>query len=568
MGKAEVKGQSRRDEGPRGYAGMSALSVDIELKGIKEPITVRENMVDQVVRYFNPVKGQQRFNSRVSLALAGSYVGARYDRRPTSQWSVGRSDPDGATLADLPTLRNRSSDLIRNNPLALGALNTVCTSVVGTGLKFHSRIDDKALGMTEDEARAWETNTEREFRLHFESQECDAARTLRFSEMQELAFRSAFEKGDVFALLPHIKRNGSPYNLKIQLVEAERVSNEGNKPNSDRIAGGIEKDQYGAPVRYFILKQHPGKIFGRKAREWMKIPAFGTKTGRRNVIHLIRTLRPGQSRGVPYLAPVIEPLKQLDRYTEAELMAAVVSGMFTVFIKTPSGEPGLAPFSPDSETGGTASDEDYKLANGAIVDLAEGEDISTANPGRPNTAFDPFIMAIIRQIGVALELPFEIMIKHFTKSYSAARAAMLEAWKFFSARRKWLADNFCQLVLEAWMDEAVSSGRIYAPGYFTDHIIRKAYLGSEWTGPTKGMIDEEKEIKAAKMRVDIGVSTLAEETAQLTGGDFEKKHPQRAKEHAMRKEAGLIETAPGVSSAEFAPKDKTDEEGDLEDETT
>lgn len=546
---------------------MKPLSVDVKLQG-KDPITVKENMVDQVVRYFSPTRGQQRFHSRVSLALAGSYVGARYDRRPTSQWSVGRSDPDGATLSDLPTLRNRSSDLIRNNPLALGAINTVCTSVVGTGLKFHSRIDNKALGMSEDEARAWEAKTEREYRLHFESQECDAERTQNFSEMQELAFRSAFEKGDVFALLPHIKRSGSPYNLKVQLVEAERVSNEGNKPNTDTIAGGVEKDKYGAPVRYYVLKQHPGKIFGRQPREWKKIPAFGSKTGRRNVIHLFRKLRPGQTRGVPYLAPVIEPLKQLDRYTEAELMAAVVSGMFTVFIKTPSGEDGPAPFKPPSESGGTSSDEDYKLANGAIVDLADGEDISTANPGRPNNSFDPFVMAIIRQIGVALELPFEIMIKHFTKSYSAARAAMLEAWKFYSSRRKWLADNFCQLVLEAWMDEAVSSGRIYAPGYFTNHIIRKAYLGSEWTGPTKGMIDEEKEIKAAKMRVEIGVSTLAEETAQLTGGDFEKKHPQRAKEHKMRKEAGLIENEPAILTSVIEDTDEPDDKGDGEDETT
>ncbi len=43
--------------------------------------------------------------------------------------------------------------------------------------------------------------------------------------------------------------------------------------------------------------------------------------------------RPGQRRGVPVLAPVIEALKQLGRYTDAELVAAVVSGLFTVFVK-------------------------------------------------------------------------------------------------------------------------------------------------------------------------------------------------------------------------------------------
>jgi hypothetical protein len=50
--------------------------------------------------------------------------------------------------------------------------------------------------------------------------------------------------------------------------------------------------------------------------------------------------------------------------------------------------------------------------------------IDTANPGRPNAQFDPFVTAIVRQIGVALELPYEILIKHFTSTYSAARAAI------------------------------------------------------------------------------------------------------------------------------------------------
>jgi capsid protein len=90
------------------------------------------------------------------------------------------------------------------------------------------------------------------------------------------------------------------------------------------------------------------------------------------------------------------------------------------------------------------------------------------------------------------------------------------------------------------MYEAVSSGRIVAPGFFTDPIIRQAYLGSVWIGPAKGQIDELKEIKAAELRVDMGVSTLSEVTAEMTGGDWEKKHPQSVKEHNARKDAGLI----------------------------
>ena len=84
-------------------------------------------------------------------------------------------------------------------------------------------------------------------------------------------------------------------------------------------------------------------------------------------------------------------------------------------------------------------------------------------------------------------------------------------------------------------------GRIVAPGFITgDPLIKSAWLGSEWIGAAKGAIDEQKEVGAARDRVEMGVSTLDEETIALTGGDWEKKHPQRAKEHKMRKEAGLI----------------------------
>ncbi len=503
-------------------------------------ITVKENVIDRIVRYLDPVKAERRFRARAMLALSGSYIGASRAKRSLSQWRTSWGDADSDTLYDLPILRDRSRDLIRNAPLATGAINTVCTNVVGTGLKLQSRIDREALGMDEDEADAWESNTEREFRLWAESQECDAARTLTFAGIQNLVFRSALESGDTFILMPYIDRPGSPYGLKLQVIEGDRVCNEGNAPDGPDVSGGVKKDSYGAPLAYHIMDQHPGSILGLKKRSWTIVPAFGEASGRRNALHLFWQLRPGQTRGVPYLAPVIEPLKQLDRYTEAELMAAVISGMFTVFIKTETGDGDLSPMAPTSEVGGKTTDEDYKLASGAIVGLAPGEDIAVADPKRPNTAFDPFVLAILRQIGVSLELPFEVLVKHFTASYSAARAALLEAWKFFATRRHWLAVNFCQPVYEAWMDEAVSMGRISAPGFFDDPLVRKAYLGTEWVGPAKGMIDERAEVEAAQMRVDMGISTLAEETAALTGGDWEKKHVQSAKEFRARKEAGLI----------------------------
>ncbi len=501
---------------------------------------ITPNLIDKVVEYLDPVRGARRMQSRVMMALAGSYIGASMGRRQTSQWATIQKDADSDILLELQKLRDRSRDLVRNNAMATGAVNTTVTNVVGTGLDLHSRLDRDILNMTDDQADAWESRTEREWKLFFESTECDATRILNGHAITELVFRQTLENGDVFINLPRFERGATPYNLRMQVIEADRVCNEKNVPDKIGLAGGIEKSERGEPVAYWIMDQHPGSLlYNLKNRSWTPIPAFGEKTGLRNILHLYKVLRPGQSRGVPFLAPVIESLKQLDRYTEAEIMAAVISSMFTVFIKSSSGDVGFAPMLPTKETGGTTSDEDYKLSAGGIVSLAQNEDVEFADPSRPNSQFDPFFVSIVRQIGVALEIPFEVLIKHFTASYSAARAALLQAWQFFMSRRFWLISTFLKPLYEIWLYEAVAAGRISAPGFFADPLLRMAYSGSQWIGPAQGQIDPTKEVAAAESRLFLALSTRAEETSALTGGDFERNMRQIVKEKKMLDEAGI-----------------------------
>lgn len=517
-------------------------------------LTVKTNPLDRAISWVAPIWGAKRVRARMVEALSGAWNGASRSRRATKQWVTQSADADSDLLDDLPTLRQRSRDLIRNAPIATGAIGTSLANVVGTGLKLQSRIDAEYLGMNEDQADAWEDAVEREWRLWSESQECDYSRTLNFRDMQVLTFRQTLENGDVFTLLPRLKRKGSPYTLKLQIVEADRVCNKDCAPDKDGLVAGVEKDkETGAPTAYHILNQHPECPYVSKGSySWQIVPAFGTATGLRNVLHHYEMTRPGQTRGIPFLAPVMETLKMLDRYTEAELMAAVVSGLFTVFIKSETGGldfdlgTGMA-----TETGATSSDEDMKLGNGAIVGLKKNEDISTANPGRPNTAFDPFVKAILEQIGAALGIPFEVLIRHFEASYSASRAALLEAWRFFRGRRVWLVTSFCQPVFETFLYEAVASGRISAPGFFSDPLVRKAYSQTIWVGDSPGYVDPQKDVAAAKERVDAKFSTLDEETALLTGGDFENNVRQMSKEKRMLQKAGLLpEPAAPVSTNE------------------
>lgn len=511
----------------------------------------KQTIVDKAISWLSPEAGLKRWQARTRMALLGGYTGARNNRRATQTWNVASGSADNVSLEDLPVLRDRSRDLLRNAPLAIGAVNTVITNVIGTGLKPQSHIDREILRpylKTDEAMEAWESKAERIFKMWAESRDCDLTRCQTFEEMQSLVMRSCLESGDVFVLRKYKERAGNPFGTTLQVVEADRV--DGPSVGNDNIIAGVEIDADGAPVAYHIANRHPDDN-DKGALSYARVPAFD-ECNHRQVLHVFTRTRPSLTRGIPYLAPVIESLKQLDRYTEAEIMAAVISSMFTIFVKTES-EEGLAPMSPLGEDKSPARPRDYKIAPGAILDLQPNEDIQIADPKRPNQAFDGFVQSILRQIGVALEIPFEILIKHFTASYSAAQAALVEAWKTFSTRRKWLAAQFCQPVWEMVITEAVAKGILDAPGFFSDPFVRAAYLGTEWVGPPRGQIDQLKEIRAAAYRVNIGVSTLEEETAQITGGSWETKHIQRAKEQRLRLAAGLTEKLNDI-------EDETDEE--------
>ncbi|MCX5875303.1 MAG: phage portal protein [Deltaproteobacteria bacterium] len=537
-----------------------ARTVTLGNKTIDVPVTA----VDQLVNFFSPSLGADRFQSRLRMAITGGYgyTGADRTRRANQSGSRREMDADSAILRDLRILRQESQHLVRNNAIAGGAIKTNVTKVVGTGLKVKSQLDREVLNLTDEQADTWERSAEREYRLATETREIDSERQLPFSLLQGLAFLKVLEDGDVLVNLPRFKRPGSPYSLKIQLIESARLCNKDNLPDTPHLSGGVEKDDTGAPVAYQVLNQHPGnfRVYDPKNFSWTTLPAFGKNTGSPLAMLLLDKARPGQTRGVPYLAPVVELIKQLGRYTDAEVMAAVVSGMLTVFVTNETGDPVIGPSTTmTNPTGDPSTQVDttgLELGYGSVVGLMPGEKVETVNPGRPNTAFDPFVQAILRQIGVALELPFELLIKHFTASYSAARAALEEAWDYFNRRRHWLVTVLCQPVYEAVITEAVATGRLKAPGFFSDPLIRRAWLSTSWTGDAPSQLDPKKEIDAAKARVELGISTRSEECARLTGGDWEAKQPQIEKEVTfMRKIGPTVERFPATVPA--PPPDNT-----------
>lgn len=454
------------------------------------------------------------------------------------------------------TLRQRGRMLTMSTPIAKSAITTNRTNVIGMGLQLKSKIDHEALGMTPEKAAAWQRKTEKEFALWANNKRaCDATGVNDFYSMQQLAFSSWLTSGDAFVVIKQYDpKPFMPYSLRLHIIEADRVRTpgkagqlltDGKAENGNKIFDGVEVNSNGAIVAYYVHNNYPNEIHADKD-DYVRVEAYGEKTGLPNILQLMDSERPEQYRGVTYLAPVIEPLLQLRRYTDAELTAANIESCFAAFIKTNAGTTEM-PFNevgwgdvagvPDSTPEVSRDPNEYELGAGTVNILDPGEDVVFADPKRPSGGFDNFVAAVATQVGAALEIPKDLLMKAFNASYSASRAALLEAWKAFQMRRKWFTTDFCRPVYEIWLAEAVARGRILAPGFFANATIRQAYLGSEWIGPSQGMLDPTKEIEAEVLAIQHGFSTHEQSTIKLNGGQWQDNVAQLAIENDQLAEA-------------------------------
>lgn len=494
---------------------------------------------DKLVAAIAPTAALKRTRARAILNSGYGEYGANAVKKALAGYLAGGGSSKEDIENNIDTLRRRSRDLYMGGAtMATGALKTMRTNVVGRGLKLKSKIDADALGLSDEEAKALELKIQREFSLWADGTACDLERLDNFYELQQLAFLNWLLSGDVIALLPTTKRANMPYDLRVQLIEADRISTPPNKQHDSNITQGVEVNKNGEVVAYHISAHHPyGMIDINHPYKWVRVKAYGEKTGRRNVLHIMNRERIGQRRGVPLLAPVIADLKQVGRYTEAELTAAVISSYFTIFIEkeADTGDAPIGEAIPLEQQIDTEDDTSIEIAPGAVYDLGAGEKANAVAPGRPNTAFDGFIKAMAMQIGAALEIPYELLMKSFQASYSASRGALLEAWKMFKMYREWLAADFCQPIYEEWLAEAVAKGRISAPGFFSDPIIRKAYSGADWNGPAQGLLNPVQEVTAAVTRIDNGLSSRSREAMEINGSDFnDNVRELKAENNAMR----------------------------------
>ena len=530
----------------------------------------KQNFMDRCIAAVSPVWAVKRAAARTALEFANSGYG-NYGANATKKSMRGWMYYGGSAKEDIEdnidVLRQRSRDAYMGIPIATASLKTLRTNVVAGGLMPSPQIDAEYLKLSEEQAAALQAQILREFYLWADTPVCDADRVDNFYKLQQLAFLSYLMNGDAIALLPMKEQKGQPYSLRVRIIEADRVCSpdgydrltqcevKGHKVYS--IVQGVETDEDGMVIAYWICNQHPLSSLSNQAGllEWTRVEAYGS-SGRRNVLHVMNRERAGQRRGVPILAPVLEALKQLGRYTDAEITAAVFSAMFTVFVKSATVQDGkpIGEMLPPDMLIDAQDQGSIELAPGAVVALNPGEEVQFADPKHPNSGYDAFFNTMIKEIGAALEIPPEVILKQFTQNFSSARGALNEFWRTCGMMRDWFADDFCQPIYEALFAEAVARGRIHAPGFFSDPAIRKAYTDCKWNGPSRTALNPSQEVEAAIKRVDAGFSTAEEETAQLTGGDYSRNIRKRVIEAKQKKEVDQINSPPTSGAGQTPPE--------------
>ena len=555
-------------------------------------IDVRQNLLDRAIGYFAPKAGADRLAARTQIAAStavfgqGGYRGAQGERGKRRGWFARARSANADMLPGSERLRAEQRDAAMNQPIATAAINRMVTFVVGTGLMSLPAIDGAALGLTDDQVETWHRRIAADYDAYLASKDVDAERKSTGYGQQAVAYRGTITSGDMLAL--RVMPEDQPGRVALtawKLIEADRLRNppqvaDGAKDPStgNEIAGGVEVDRWGAPVAYHVLKKHPGDLLTSSIDNQVpeRIEAWDRQLQLPRVVHIFKRERPEQARGVGMLASVIEPLKTVSDASDAELHATVLSAMLAVVYKSPGASAMPEPDYGDGE--GQAADgvdqpgfdippaaNPYNFESGSVMEIDSDSDVEIKTPGRPNSAFDPFFQAIVRQIGAAIGVPAGVLMLMFNSSYTASKAELEALYMQVRSERAWLGGDLCVPQYVCFLAEKVATGEYEMPGFFADLRKRSAWSGVDWRGDGKISLNPLQEAKGYETQQANGWRTGEEITAELTGGNYRENVRRRGAEHRAWLAEGLpVASQPGAAKApagdDAGDKKKDDDE--------
>jgi lambda family phage portal protein len=449
------------------------------------------NLLDRVISYVSPDIGRRRAANRLAMEyMSGqrNFDGATRGRRGAN-WRAPGTSANAAALPQVQTLRDRSRDLIRNDPFAKRGKEAWVDNAVGSGIV--PTPDTGVDKLDRQIAEAWE-----EF-----AQSCDAEDGGDFYALQALACGTIVESGDVLTRRRRRRSSdGFAIPLQLQLMEPDHLDTIKQSQGGNRVISGIELDALNRRQAYHVMPDHPGEtspVLRGLRTQSVRIPAD-------QIAHVYRKTRPGQLLGVPWLAPVMLDIRDLGDYDQAELVRKKIEACLAVFVTSQDGE------DPRLLGAETTDDDGYRIETlepGMIEYLQPGEDVKTATP-QPSAGYEGFVRQRLHKIAIGLEMPYIVLTGDVSQvNYSSFKAGNIQ----FQAtvrrfQRHTLVPCWCQPVWRWFIDSAFAAGRIRSP------VSRV-----RWTFPAFESVDRQKEALADLIEVRMGKVTMQEVIRRAAG---------------------------------------------------
>ena len=443
--------------------------------------------------------GNMKSNRRTFDAISKSRM--RYDFLTTDA-SADRA------LQNTENLRYHVRRLEYNNGFIAGPIRRIVSNVVGQGFTLNAMV-------TEDEYADWEPfpriNAAIAARFNYQLEknwkiwvkQADKRLILGYWELVAIAEGALLRDGEVLVIGRESARRDRMIPYCIEVLEIDRLQSPMSEVGNPRIRNGIRFDEEGAPISYFVRKEHPGEtyVMGLKADDFDEIPAFNPD-GTRKVHHLFNPVRPEQTRGFSQFAAGLKNMQDLERYEEAEIYARLEDACLTGIVKTTAPEQfqgGMTVGTVNDEDGEGSSQQLHEFAPGKWNYLAPGEDITIHNPQRSNQNMDVFTNHLLRGPANALDIPPEVLSQNWQgMNYSNARTVLLQFYKACRERQAYLVNHLCIPNLENVTRSLVARGKVQAPGFDRrpDAFLRHGWTlpGWQWVDPLKESSGKEKDV--------------------------------------------------------------------------
>jgi len=431
--------------------------------------------LDKLIGYISPERGARRMAYRQRMEILSSYEGASKGRR-TKNWRTSSGSANAETRSALGTLRDRSRDLVRNNPYAAAAAREIPSHTVGAGIIPQAEArNTRATNRAEQLVKQW-----------FDTTACDADGHHTFYGLQSLAMRTVFESGECLIRRRNRRREGRlPVPMQLQVMEPDHLdmTMDGQRNGENIIIQGVEFNPNGQRVAYWLFPHHPGEMtpfrYGLTSR---RIPAD-------EIIHLYRMERPGQVRGVPWTAPIIMRLRDFDEYEDAQLTRQKIAACYTAFMYDSdpmAGSSGEDPVLPD------------KLEPGTIEELPAGKDVRFADPPTVE-GYDTYSTVTLHAVATGLGVPYSLLTGDLRQvNFSSGRMGRLD---FHRSVEQWrwnmLIPQMCMGVWQ-WFSQLAQMEGNTGP------------LDVTWTPPRREMVDPSREVPAIRDAVRSGLMTQSE----------------------------------------------------------